>query len=43
MIEELGDKLDEEDDDERILPNVKDYQSKQDDYTLSTGQKSYSF
>ena len=31
MIEEYGDKLDEADEnDERILPNVKEYQSKQD-------------
>ena len=32
MIEEYGDKVDEEDD-EKILPNVREYQSKQDDYT----------
>ena len=31
MIEELGDELDE--DDENILPNVRAFQSKQDDYT----------
>ena len=34
FMEEFGDEFDEEDEnDENILPNIKEYQSKQDDYT----------